>query len=89
MLMEVLPKIAHEVSAPIASIDKLTVISADGAAALPKQVSDNLLQTTELIRSTTGVDLTRLLERVAAAPALSGGSAEQPTTGSPERGRLG
>lgn len=81
MLMEVLPKIAHEVSAPMAAIDKLTVISSDGAAALPKQVSDNLLQTLELLRSTTGVDLSKLLERVAggaAAEAINGSTPDSP-----------
>ena len=45
MLIEVLPQIAREVAAPIAAIDQLTVISTDGAGALPRQVNDNVVQT--------------------------------------------
>jgi flotillin len=48
---------AEKVAAPMGSIDKLTVISTDGAAALPKQVADNVLQTMQLLQDTTGVDL--------------------------------
>jgi flotillin len=64
MLMEVLPKMAHEVSAPMAGIGKLTVISSDGANALPKQVSNSLIQTMELVSAATGIDLQALLSRV-------------------------
>ena len=35
MLIEVLPQIAKEVAAPISAIDNLTIISSDGAGALP------------------------------------------------------
>ena len=61
MLIEVLPKVAHEIAAPMSSIDKLTVISTEGAAALPKTVSNNLLQTLQLVKDTTGFDLEGLL----------------------------
>ena len=43
MLIEVLPQIAREVAAPIGDIDQLTVVSTDGAGALPKQVNDNVV----------------------------------------------
>lgn len=66
MLVEVLPKVAKEVAAPMASIDKLTVVSADGAGALPKQVTNNMVQTMELLKNTTGVDLEQLLKRYTA-----------------------
>ncbi|KQY63895.1 MULTISPECIES: flotillin family protein [unclassified Nocardioides] len=62
MLMEILPKVAHEVAAPMAAIDKLTVISTDGAGELPKQVTNNIFQTMELLKNTTGVDLQNMLE---------------------------
>ena len=62
MLVEVLPQIAHEVAAPMSAIDSLTVLSTDGAAALPRQVTDNLTQTLAMLKSTTGVDLQSLLE---------------------------
>ncbi len=65
MLVEVLPEMAEKVAAPLASIDKLTVISTDGAAALPKQVSENLMQTLQLVKDTTGYDLTSIIDRFA------------------------
>ena len=82
MFVEILPKVAHEVAAPMGAIDKLTVISTDGAAQLPKQVTDNVVQTLELLRNTTGVDLESLVKKYAAGAdsALSAGRASsQPT----------
>ncbi|HHV22439.1 MAG TPA: flotillin family protein [Propionibacterium sp.] len=63
MLVDVLPQVAEKVAAPMAGIDKLTVVSTDGAGAVPKQVTDNVVQTMELIKNTTGVDLSKLLEK--------------------------
>ncbi len=57
MLIEVLPQVAEKVAAPMGNIDKLTVVSTDGAAALPKAVNDNVLQTVEMMKNTTGIDL--------------------------------
>jgi len=80
MLIEVLPKVAAELAAPMAAIDKLTVISTDGAGALPKQITNNLVQTLELLKNTTGVDLETLMtsyaggasaQTVAPAPAVA------------------
>jgi flotillin len=67
MLTGVLPQIAREVAAPMAAIDKLTVVSADGAGTLPRQVNDNVLQTLELLRATTGLDLGTLAARATAS----------------------
>ncbi|MEX0427792.1 flotillin family protein [Nocardioides sp. DS6] len=63
MLIEVLPHIAKEVAAPIAAIDRLTVLSTDGAGALPKQVTDNVAQTLTMLKTTTGLDLESLIHR--------------------------
>lgn len=63
MLIEVLPQIAKEVAAPIAAIDQLTVLSTDGAGALPKQVTDNVTQTLQMLKTTTGLDLEALIHR--------------------------
>jgi flotillin len=63
MLVEVLPKVAREVAAPMGSIDKLTVVSTDGAGAVPKQVTNNIVQTMELLKNTTGVDLEGIVKR--------------------------
>lgn len=79
MLVEVLPQVAREVAAPMAAIDKLTVVSTDGAAALPRQVTDNLTQTMAMLQNTTGVDLQALLQRFTAS-AASGASSAAPTT---------
>ena len=64
MLVKVLPQVAREVALPMANIDKLTVVSTDGAGALPRQVNDNVVQTMELLKNTTGVDLAALVEKV-------------------------
>lgn len=77
MLVEILPQVAREVAAPMAAIDKLTVISTDGAAELPKQVTGNIVQTLELLKNATGVDLQALVDRYATSPATS-----SPTTAS-------
>lgn len=63
MLIEVLPQVAEKVAAPMGAIDKLTVVSTDGAAALPRQVNDNVLQTVEMVKNTTGIDLLAYLQR--------------------------
>lgn len=63
MLIEVLPQIAKEVAAPIAAIDQLTILSSDGAGALPRQVTDNVTQTLQMLKTTTGLDLESLIHR--------------------------
>lgn len=85
MLVEVLPQVAREVAAPMAAIDNLTVVSTDGAAALPRQVTDNLTQTMAMLKSTTGMDLQELLRKYTAgataesapAPAVTSSTAAQ------------
>ncbi len=63
MLIEVLPQIAKEVAAPIAAIDQLTVISTDGAGALPKQVTSNVVETLNMLKTSTGLDLEALIAK--------------------------
>lgn len=63
MLIEVLPQIAKEVASPISAIDQLTVISTDGAGALPRQVTDNMVQTMSMLKASTGLDLENLIQR--------------------------
>jgi len=77
MLVEVLPQIAREVAAPMAAIDKLTVVSTDGAGALPKQVTGNLVQVMELLKTTTGVDLQTLMRKFTDSPTDSESSADR------------
>ena len=76
MLIEVLPQVAEKVAAPMGSIDKLTVVSTEGAAALPRQVNDNVLQTVEMIKNTTGIDLLDILKEHTNGKVLKGETAE-------------
>jgi len=63
MLIEVLPQIAREVAAPISAIDQMTIVSADGAGAIPKQVVDNVVQTLSMLKTATGLDLDGVIKR--------------------------
>lgn len=62
MLVEVLPAVVAKASEPLSAIDKLTVISTDGASQLSRTVTDNVAQGMELLTSTTGVDIGELLK---------------------------
>ncbi|MFC9700985.1 flotillin family protein [Streptomyces sp. NPDC056943] len=64
MVVEVLPQVVAKASEPLAAVDKLTVISTDGASQLTRTVTDNVAQGMELLSSTTGVDLTQLLQGI-------------------------
>ena len=79
MLIEVLPLVAREIAAPMGAIDKLTVISTDGAGQLPKQVTANVVQTLEMLKDTTGVDLQSLVHKFTAngQSAVESGGAQQ------------
>ena len=68
MLVSVLPAMAREVAAPMGQIEKLTVISTDGANALPKQVGENVVQIIEMLKNTTGVDLQALAKQYTSIP---------------------
>ncbi|WP_405811011.1 SPFH domain-containing protein [Streptomyces sp. NBC_01520] len=64
MLVEVLPQVVANAAEPLSAIDKLTVISTDGASQLSRTVTDNVAQGMELLSSTTGVDLGALLQNL-------------------------
>lgn len=65
MMVKVLPQIAHEVSAPMAAIDQLTVISTDGAADLTKKAATVMAELPAVIKQLTGVDVADLLSSYA------------------------
>lgn len=71
MLIEVMPKVAAELARPMGDIDKLTVISSDGAGELPKQVTKNVVQTMGLLKTTTGLDVETLSRKYARTTAAS------------------
>ena len=65
MLIEVLPQIAEKIAAPMGNIETLTVLSTEGASALPKAVTTNMMQTLQMVKDTTGFDLNAALDRFA------------------------
>ncbi|MEU3224415.1 SPFH domain-containing protein [Streptomyces sp. NPDC006976] len=67
MLVEVLPQVVAKAAEPMSAIDKMTVISTDGASQLSRTVTDNVAQGMELLSSTTGVDLAALLKNLKGA----------------------
>lgn len=78
MLIEVLPAMAAEVARPISAIDKLTVVSTDGAGQLPKQVTSTIVETLEMLKNTTGVDLEALLHGFSRGTGGSSTAAQTP-----------
>lgn len=92
MLVEVLPHVVAKAAEPLSNIDKMTVISTDGASRLSRTVTDNVAQGMELLSSTTGVDLGALLKNLkgggtggtgTAAAAAGAGHAAQGTETAP------
>ncbi|MFF3783009.1 flotillin family protein [Streptomyces sp. NPDC001933] len=80
MLVEVLPQVVAKASEPLSAIDKMTVISTDGASRLSRTVTDNVAQGMELLSSTTGVDLAALLKNLkGAAPRAEVPAQPEPT----------
>ena len=65
MLSTMLPKLVKEAAAPMSNIDKLTVISTDGASQLSKGVAGNVTQGVQLASDLLGVDLAGLFQRLA------------------------
>ena len=68
LLAKMMPELAREVSKPLASIDKLTVVdtgSGQGAGRVTDTVAQLMATTPELVRGITGVDLGALAQRFA------------------------
>jgi len=65
LLTQVLPQVVRAAAEPLAAVDKLTILSADGAAALPRSVAGTVAQGLQLGSDLTGVDLQDLFRRLA------------------------
>lgn len=87
MLVEVLPQVVAKASEPLSAIDKLTVISTDGASQLSRTVTDNVAQGMELLSSTTGVDLAALLQNLRGTTPKPDVPA-QPEPSTPQNGKI-
>ena len=66
MVAEVLPELVRAASEPMSSIDKMTVISTDGASQLSRTVASNLEQGLQIGSDIIGLDLRSLLSRLGA-----------------------
>ncbi|MFE0192031.1 flotillin family protein [Streptomyces sp. NPDC058989] len=78
MLVEALPQVVAKASEPLSAVDKMTVISTDGASQLSRTVADNVAQGMELLSSTTGVDLAEMLKGLTQRGATSKAAASAP-----------
>ncbi|WP_430791637.1 flotillin family protein [Actinoplanes sp. G11-F43] len=72
LLVKVLPQVVEAASAPLGNVDKLTVISTDGATSLTKSVAGNVAQGLQIGSDLTGIDLTGLLSKLGAGAKLNG-----------------
>ncbi|MFG2038728.1 SPFH domain-containing protein [Dactylosporangium sp. NPDC048998] len=64
LLVRVMPDVVKAASDPMGNIDKMTVISTDGASSLTKSVANNVAQGLQLGTDLTGIDLPKLLSRL-------------------------
>lgn len=74
MLATALPEVVGRAAEPMSNIDKLTVISTDGATQLTKSVSNNVTQGLQLASDLTGVDLTALFSQLASRSSSTSGN---------------
>ena len=66
MVADVLPELVRAAAEPLSAIDKMTVISTDGASQLTRSVAANLEQGLQIGSDITGIDLRGLLSRLGA-----------------------
>jgi len=64
MLVKVLPDVVGAAAAPLSAVDKMTVISSDGAGSLGRSVAANVAQGLQLSGDLTGIDVAALLRRL-------------------------
>jgi flotillin len=69
LIAAVLPDLVSAASEPLSSVERMTVISTDGASEIAKTVSSNVEQGLQIGSDLTGVDLRGLLARLAGGTA--------------------
>lgn len=67
LLIKALPQVVEQAARPMESIDKLTVISTDGATDLTRTVANNVAQGLQLSEDLTGINLPDLLKQLGGA----------------------
>ena len=65
LLADMLPQLVKEAAAPLANVDKMTVISTDGASQLTKNAAQNVTQGLQLVSDLLGIDLAQLFRNLA------------------------
>lgn len=65
LLAEMLPKLVHEAAAPLSNVDKMTVISTDGASQITKNSAQNVTQGLQLASDLLGIDLAAMFTGLA------------------------
>ena len=63
MVLDKAPEIARALAEPLGSVKDLSIISTDGASALPKAVAGNVEQLDAVMRSLTGTGLTEMFSQ--------------------------
>jgi flotillin len=72
LLVRVLPEVVQAAAAPLGAIDKMTVISTDGASSITRSVAANVAQGLQLGTDLTGIDVHALLARLGGLARLNG-----------------
>ncbi len=83
LLADMLPKLVREAAAPMAAIDKVTVISTDGASALTRSVAGNVTQGMQLASDLLGIDLADMFKRLASPTSAPPAPPAPPTDPAP------
>ncbi|MEU7865672.1 SPFH domain-containing protein [Dactylosporangium sp. NPDC049140] len=80
LLVRVMPDVVKAASDPMGNIDKMTVISTDGASSLTRSVANNVAQGLQLGTDLTGIDLQKLLSKLGS---IAGDDVVEPVNGRP------
>jgi flotillin len=79
LLAGMLPQLVKEAAAPMSAIDKITVISTDGASQLTKNVTANVTQGMQLASDLLGIDVAAMFQRLANGGGRDGSTLTPPT----------
>ncbi len=85
LLVKVLPEIVRSASEPLSNVDKISIISTEGASDLSRTVAANVAQGLEMGSDLTGVDIRALLGKLGGA--AGAGTVEKPAPAAPGNGR--
>jgi flotillin len=79
LITAVLPELVSAASEPLSAVERMTVISTDGASSLAKSVATNVEQGLQIGSDLTGIDLRALLAQLGSQGSEGGGEDLRPT----------